>query len=465
VTKAANKLSSRGFGETKDIAEQLFAAMQKGNTGQLKEFGIQMEDVKDKTENVKNMFAELKEVAESPLGDDKISDGIENVATTIKNTVNNVQRMFGEMIENFILYLNENMANIRLFFSGIADELGIEDKAGKRREAAVRGKAAKRFLGLSSDKNIPIGVRQQADQLMAVTGGDEISDFHNIVMEYGSPELRKAYLEQLQRERSGKIEPKGTLFTGRVTGGGGDSSGGSGKKFSKKAAVETPEMSSDRIMDTGPGNNTDEEIARRNVDALRMQIEAQEEYSAAQERSRQEMALYRQELMQNIEAWTGFGSVFAEQTSAWIAGEKSMGAALKGIARGVMNNVAQQAQARAAIEAAEALASLAVLDFRGAAQHGAAAAAFVVASGLARRLAGSGGGPSQASAGSSASAPPPAYYGDSARGGTGGGTTTIIINVNGYVGDEKKLGQEMQKRIAAAKRAGRRASSGVINYV
>ncbi len=120
---------------------------------------------------------------------------------------------------------------------------------------------------------------------------------------------------------------------------------------------------------------------------------------------------------------------------------KGLDSALKEQTHAVLMGISQQAYVKSLMEGAEAVASLAMGNFPGAAAHGAAAAAFAAvgtAAGLGARATYS--APASTPAVSSRSVP--SYASGGGGGGSsggGGGETTIVFQINGMIGDSEAV--------------------------
>ena len=157
----------------------------------------------------------------------------------------------------------------------------------------------------------------------------------------------------------------------------------------------------------------------------------------------------------------------AASVSAAIDGSENIGKAFAKAAAAALKATAVQASVSALWETAKGIAALAVGSPSAGAHFKAAAvfAATAVAAGVGSAAFGAAGGGGASAIGANTGAGAAGGLGGRSSGGANGqGNVTYIINVNGYVGDEKKLGEEIERKRQAAHRAGRSDGSTVVKY-
>jgi len=138
---------------------------------------------------------------------------------------------------------------------------------------------------------------------------------------------------------------------------------------------------------------------------------------------------------------------------AWIDGSMSAGEAFKKFIGEALKSLAQQMAIESLKEGAYALAHLALLDFGGAAAHGAAAAAFgagAAAAAVAARAMGHGGADYGRGGGAGAAAPTrsgSSYGGGGIGGSTGGGQTAIVVYGDPFAQDSPRQRQISAERM------------------
>lgn len=165
-------------------------------------------------------------------------------------------------------------------------------------------------------------------------------------------------------------------------------------------------------------------------------------------------------------AFSALSSGMAASVEAAITGSQSIGQAFKNAAAAALKATAVESTIKALYHTAAGVGSIALGPIGGvsAAAHFKAAglyAATALAAGAASAGLGGGGGGGGGYAGAGAGGG--GYSRPSQGGGDGGSIINITIG-HGFVGDEQKLGAEIHKAVASARRSGRARDSSVISH-
>lgn len=146
--------------------------------------------------------------------------------------------------------------------------------------------------------------------------------------------------------------------------------------------------------------------------------------------------------------------------AAYALGKESFGVAMRGMAADVATSIAEMAGKKAALEAVEAIASAASLNFPAAALHAAAAVGFgALALGAGAVAQAAAPAPSAASGGGSAESSRAAPVGSAGRAGGDSGPTAVTLVFNREVigGSSAEIGEMLHGHLRAAQRLGRAA--------
>jgi hypothetical protein len=203
------------------------------------------------------------------------------------------------------------------------------------------------------------------------------------------------------------------------------------KNTAQRAVDEAARLWEQGTREQQEGNTQGKTSAQRAVDAAAGQLERRrslsEQFRAILRDERTE-AERTGESINNV--FRSAGDAMAEHLSAAVAGRESFGQAMEGMAQDAIKAVGDQAKIRSAFEFVAGLASLAVWDLPGAAQHFAAGAGFAVVAGLAGLAAPS--PPAKGGGASSDQRAAPVSDRQRASGASGQGTV-VNVNVSGFV--------------------------------
>ncbi len=432
VLKAADNLGDRGFGETTEIAEKLTDALRKGTTKALGEYGIQIDETKDKTLKFNESFAALGKIAEdetlAKIGEDAeqarvaFQDFVNSLKAGIGDIVNTLTANFGSAWEEFIGADRARGAQVR---ADRALDAALAEVHGFQRSNQARMAAMGYEPGFPLDESSPL-FRPEGEGVLI------------------SPEQKA----DVARRASLKRKPKEKYPTGPL----GDEFAG-GASFGGAQFSEYEFMQLEQSQQTQYGSGFESMgVGLEHVNQMAADLEA--------DRIR-EFTAEMDQLNATMQQATDYSGLFAEGMAAAVNAALSggnVGKAVKNAIQQFLKMKAIESSVMALSEVGKGLAASAVgspsapLHFAAAGKLFASAAAAGVGSLAIGAIGGGGGGGAASSAGSS---PGPA----------GGGfipagqpmnekTTSLTVNVHGFVGDKEGLARELSKVMMTGRRRG-----------
>ena len=457
VLKAANTLGDQGFGDTMENAEKLMHALRSGSAKELKDFGISLDETKDKGTLVNEMLEKFRSLADMDVNVDPNLKKIEIFQTAWKDSIVEIKQTVGGFIEWFgdaVGTITDLLAPIRKPDVGAAigavtgqmqTDVYRMSGSGSMMSQAARNRRG--MVPMDPDRqqgfdwnwgpNLYVGAQNGNVPKPKTGGGGGKAPWNLNLGQVGAG-----------------VDWQPTDFWGRSqddinaqnnAGAAGDFFGGAASGFGS-----TRERSSGLFGTAFAG------------------IEEQQA----------KMADFTAKLQdQHTLIGAGYATLTAgigAAVDAAITGNESIGKAFAKATAIALKSIAIESTARAVFEGAMALGSLAIYDSAGAAKHGLAAAQYAAAAVVAGVGAaalgsasgafspgGGGGGPSTPAGGTSGAGIVNTTSGN-------GGAQVINVYVTGAVtaNDTQKLGEVLSKAIGSGQQAGRVRSSDsvVVHY-
>lgn len=469
VLRAADALNDQGFGETVEIADNLTRALKLGTTRSLREYNITADETKGKQGVVNELMQKFQDIAAEGGPEDAMNKRFEQFNVRLDDAVARLKMALGEMVMSFLAALDE------LF--DMVDQAGRKGQRDRDADEVMRqmgrqGKGAKALESTWMPGVARLGSQFTTigtgaiDDLTTEAGGmlDEAAIARDpILAQEFSARMRivaaRRAFEKSQSEVADILKGEARNKKRRDTGAG----GGFKLDFEDVGEREIDLFQAQYLQ--GGGSQRDMPSSQRDLggrmpseqgggggrvaqgaDLVADMAERQKAFDAlmADMADRQQMA---------GAAYGALSDGIAASVNAAITGSESISQAFKRAAAAALKATAVQAAVSALWETAKGFASLAV-GSPGAAAHFKAAAIFAataVAAGSASALMGGGGGRAGAPAGAGAGG-----GGGFARGagGGGGGNNITIIQVGDVFGDHRNAGEQIDKAIRAATRAG-----------
>jgi hypothetical protein len=525
VTAAASNLSSQGFGETIEIAQKLDQAIRSGSVHSLAEFGITIQDTSDKQKALNELMQKMQEIAATPVEVDPQLKAVQQLQAATQDWIDNMKEGLGDVLGWTLQALDaisDALAGITdhkgkymtdAQMMDAAHSSAYEDVMARHPEAATNG------VGITADIGAEIEAESHArfEKLRARRDGtiskaqtDERAKKAGLVKTElpGGYEvyLPPAIAARLSARKTGVFvngQFKGADVAYGVTDGYLEQTMGSERAADNlKDWIDTDGPLAASFGGVAPGMTSDQYDEHRTAnweDDLRLKTEAEASIRERAEQAAIGNAAERKDLKSHLgisgnsdasletlramkdvmdelnDSTTGAGMAFgtfeagfSSMIDAAISGNESLG---KAFAKGAMakaKSIAIEATLDAAKYGYMALAALAMGEPAAASAFGTSAAEALataaLAGGAAVALSGIAGGGGGGGGGASPhSAPGGGYVGAGGSTGGGDGPTNVTVIVNGYVGQQRELGEVMVKAIDSAKRSGRvRDGSGVV---
>ena len=469
VLAAADAMNDQGFGDTIEIAEKMARALKTGSTRSLREYGITVDETKDKQKIVNDLMSEFKRIASDGAPEDAMNKRFEQFNARLTDSINRLKMALGTLVLEFIDHVAELNEQADLLFS--RDERSRTAK--KAREIMMGGRElpgqqfgrAAGFLGdlgsLGGGPNLGVMTRGLSEtatqaQFEAILANDPAlaRQFQGIMTALNSGRDAKAMIE---RAAAAADVARGGM-AGKPPPGGG---AGAGFVLSESRATDLTLTGRFGKTDAFPGS-------ARGGDAGSMQAAAGKapriggEDMALAERQRQFDELMADMANRQKFAGAAFGALsdgIAASVGAAIDGSESMGKAFLRAAAASLKATAIQATINALWETAQGFAKLATGNPAAAAHFKAAAifAATAAAAGAGSAALGShGGGGGGGGSGARASGPSSGGFARGASGGGGGGGGNTIILVGDVFGRRPEdIAADIEKARRQGKRTGR----------
>lgn len=462
VLKAANNLSDKGFGDTTENANKLMHALESGRTKELRDFNIQLDESKDKHENLIRIMEKLKKTAEEEV-DTGTLNKIEQVRTAWSNFIIDVKSGLGDLI-----------AQIGI---GIVQLLGLMPKSQTQINADEIVKGANHYArGYAPDAPLQPGEEGYIPDAAYDYGGANESGIQvpfdyraaNASMEFQAAKARAIakYAPILHRGEELR-KPKGPLFTGDVSKSigedpytiervkGSDLYAAGGISADRGFGIKGLFHEGMGAFDEGGLFGIPNAFANAGPSAFQQVGEAMGPSRA--ERDLSKNLNDRSSALGG--AFGAFGSGISSAVDAAVTGSESIGKAFMKASADALKSLAIESTVRALYNTAMGIGSL-YLSPPAAAGYFAAAGQFALAATAAgagaAALGAMAGGGGASPGGGGGGAGMPSMAGMSSFNPQQNQAQTIIVNVSGAVtaGDYKQLGTTIQKAVQAGQQAG-----------
>lgn len=222
VFVAADVLSNRGFGPATEIARQMFEAIRKGETEELKKFGLSLETTGSRVDKVKSVLQALHGVAENAEPIDRQKLAADQLKTTFEDLSVVMADELGPGLEGVAQGLMEVVKALgflqRELSSGVFDLLEIvagPANAGADGAATSRAVAHARARGASAREVDAIRRQEAREAAAAERFGADVGSGSRLLDTSGSPLLTGD--EQIRIHRENAFRDKKPAVKKRTT--------------------------------------------------------------------------------------------------------------------------------------------------------------------------------------------------------------------------------------------------------
>ncbi len=202
VFKASKELANRGFGDTTDNAEKFFEALRKGETGELKNFGLGLQATGDAAAKTAELYEKLREVVEKPVNVDRAVSDWERFTAKLKDFTDAAKEALGSAA---MWAVSDTEADKFMKSAGAGATRSMEylnpGMKIKRKRTLVRSGG----YGSSSDRQTESWLNTPAPFQMGELTPDEMKERELIAKEYAKR------LERRRRGGGGYTQPYATL--------------------------------------------------------------------------------------------------------------------------------------------------------------------------------------------------------------------------------------------------------------
>lgn len=434
VLKAADSLGDQGFGDTMKIAEDLARALKGGPTKALRDYNIDINDLKGSLDQANELMGKMRDIAAQTVQNDDI-ERIERLQTAWQNLINTLKSGAG--------YLVDAASWVGAQYG---DHSALMRAGGNLDDEGFMHFQMQKFSRLRNQTMTNYNNNQLAWELYRGGYFDQAAsalDAWSNLSFSGAPGA--SWFTPSAKKKGGRGGARDIWSTDQGNGSLNPSAvyGGLAAEYQRQFAAQQQRESDFQI------GATNRELSNTWGDSMSESI-AQINQSADELREKGLADLFEQ-LNQVMIVGTPAVVAFAD---ALMSGGNAFSALAKGLQQG-LRALAIDSAVKALYALGEGLLFNNPKQLAASAKYSAAAVAAGIGSAAIGAMVGGGGGGASAGASGGAGASPA-----SIGGGSGGGYS-IVVNVQGVVGEPAEVGRVINNAIDTARRTGRSRDRGI----